>query len=215
MMAAGFEESYVQVWNLKGEKLRGLRSDFELSQVRDNKSLKKVKEKEGHSTRKLIGHSGPVYSVDFDPIGGSASPPRHLLSSSADGTARLWSLDTLSALVSYRGHRLPVWNVKWAPQGFYFATASADKTARLWSTERVNPLRIYAGHLSDVDVSDRCLQTIYASDADHTFSCSVSTSTQTRSTWRLGPRTRRAGYGMCSEELAYASLSVTARQSPQ
>ncbi len=153
MMAAGFEESYVQVWSLKGERLRGLRNDADLSSVRDPKSLRKAREKEGKSTRKLIGHSGPVYSVAFDPVGGTASAPRHLLSSSADGTARLWSLDTLSALVSYKGHNLPVWSVKWAPQGFYFATASADKTARLWSTERVSPLRIYAGHLSDVDVS--------------------------------------------------------------
>lgn len=35
LMAAGFEESYVQVWSLKGEKLNGLRSDFDLTEVRD------------------------------------------------------------------------------------------------------------------------------------------------------------------------------------
>jgi len=37
-MAAGFSESYIRLFNLKQEKLRGLRSDFEESSVRDGKS---------------------------------------------------------------------------------------------------------------------------------------------------------------------------------
>ncbi|PWN25119.1 WD40 repeat-like protein [Jaminaea rosea] len=167
LMAAGFEESYVQIWSLKGEPLAGLRGDVHLPDVRDRTSLErqrvKVKrqrpngqEDEGEdpaylSTRKLIGHSGPVYSLSFDNVGGTASAPRTLLSSSADSTVRLWSMDTLSALVSYRGHQGPVWNVEYSPSSIYFATAGADRTARLWSTERAHALRMYAGHLSDVD----------------------------------------------------------------
>ena len=151
LMAAGFEESYVQLWSLKGEPLQELQSDFSLSAIRDRRSLNKHREPFPYSTRKLVGHSAPVYGVAFDPVGGSASRPRHLLSCSADGTARLWSLDTYAALVAYRGHQYPVWDVTWGPLGTYFATASADRTARLWSAERINPLRIYAGHLSDVD----------------------------------------------------------------
>ena len=34
-MAAGFAESYIRLWSLKGEKLRGMRSDFSLSAVKD------------------------------------------------------------------------------------------------------------------------------------------------------------------------------------
>lgn len=116
-------------------------------------SLKKIREKGGSTTRKLIGHSGPVYSVAFDPTHGSAAPPRHLLSASADATTRLWSLDTMTNVVAYRGHQNPVWDVQWGPMGIYFATASRDRTARLWSTDRAATLRVYAGHLSDVDVS--------------------------------------------------------------
>ncbi|KAI0082275.1 TFIID and SAGA subunit [Panus rudis PR-1116 ss-1] len=151
LMAAGFSESYIRLWNLKGEKLKGLRSDFQASAIRDSSSLKKIREKGGSSTRKLIGHSGPVYSVSFDPIGGSAASPKYLLSSSADATTRLWSLDTMTNVVAYRGHENPVWDVQWSPLGIYFATGSRDKTARLWSTDRGNALRIYAGHLSDVN----------------------------------------------------------------
>jgi len=115
-------------------------------------SLHKIRERKGTTTRKLIGHSGPVYSVAFDPLNGSASPPKHLLSSSADSTVRLWSMDTMTNVVAFRGHENPVWDVKWSPIGIYFATASRDRTARLWSTDRTSCLRIYAGHLSDVDV---------------------------------------------------------------
>ncbi|RPD55838.1 TFIID and SAGA subunit [Lentinus tigrinus ALCF2SS1-6] len=151
LLAAGFSESYIRLWSLKGEKLKGMRSDFQMNNVRDVSSINKIREKGGSTTRKLIGHSGPVYSVTFDPIGGSGSPPRYLLSSSADATARLWSLDTMTNVVAYRGHQNPVWDVKWSPMGIYFATASRDRTARLWSTDRTSALRIYAGHLSDVN----------------------------------------------------------------
>lgn len=115
-------------------------------------SIRKIREKGGPSTRKLIGHSGPVYSLAFDPIAGSSGPPKYLLSASADSTARLWSLDTMTNVVVYRGHQNPVWDVAWSSTGIYFATASRDKTARLWSTDRTSALRIYAGHQNDVDV---------------------------------------------------------------
>ncbi|KAL0071905.1 Transcription initiation factor TFIID subunit 5 [Marasmius tenuissimus] len=170
LMAAGFSESYIRIWSLKGEKLRGMRSDFSASSIRDSASLKKVKEKKGSSTRKLIGHSGPVYSVDFDPVSGSGAPPKYLLSASADGTSRLWSMDTMSDIVAFRGHENPVWDVKWSPMGIYFATASRDRhlgdvdcvqfhpnslylatgsgdwTARLWDVQRGSCVRVFVGH---------------------------------------------------------------------
>jgi WD40 repeat protein len=65
---------------------------------------------------------------------------------------RLWSLQTWTCLVCYKGHIFPVWDVRFAPHGYYFATAGHDKTARLWATDQHQPLRIFAGHFSDVDV---------------------------------------------------------------
>lgn len=72
--------------------------------------------------------------------------------------ARLWSTQTYSNLVCYKGHNFPVWDVDFGPFGFYFATASHDRTARLWSCDHIYPLRIFAGHLSDVDVSAVCCE---------------------------------------------------------
>ena len=115
--------------------------------------ISKLYEPDAPQTRKLIAHSGPVYSLSFDPVPGPAGPPRYLLSSSADCTVRLWSLETFTNLVVYRGHREPVWAVEWGPRGVYFATASRDRTARLWITDKINAVRIFAGHLSDVNVS--------------------------------------------------------------
>ena len=101
---------------------------------------------------KLVGHGGPVYSLSFDPTAGSAAMPRYLLSSSADKTARLWSLETMTNMTAHKGHQGPIWDVQWSPLGTYFVTGSRDKTARLWSTEKISALRVYAGHLGDVDV---------------------------------------------------------------
>lgn len=36
-MAAGFSESFIRIWSLKGEKLTGYRSDFQSSSVKDGK----------------------------------------------------------------------------------------------------------------------------------------------------------------------------------
>lgn len=55
-MAAGFAESYVRLWSLKGEKLKGLRSDFSSSAVKDGQS--------NMSTRKgklLMFRQHPLY----------------------------------------------------------------------------------------------------------------------------------------------------------
>ncbi|KAF8588495.1 TFIID and SAGA subunit [Ramaria rubella] len=171
LMAAGFSESYIRLFSLKQEKLRGMRSDFQESTIRDSASLRRVKEKVGTTTRKLIGHSGPVYSVAFDPLGGSAIPPRYLLSSSADSTARLWSMDTMTNVVAYRGHQGPVWDAQWSPMGIYFASGSKDRTARLWSTDRVSALRVYAGHLSDVDCVRFHPNSLYLATGSSDWTC--------------------------------------------
>ncbi|GAA6017244.1 hypothetical protein JCM11491_001867 [Sporobolomyces phaffii] len=154
IMAAGFGESYIRLWSLTGKGLKQLRTDLkgdEVSKINDANDLKKLYHPSAPQTRKLIAHSGPVYSLSFDPVPGPSAAPRYLLSCSADTTVRLWSLETYTNLVVYRGHREPVWDVEWGPRGIYFATASRDRTARLWITDKVNAVRIFAGHLSDVN----------------------------------------------------------------
>ncbi|KAK7207363.1 WD40-repeat-containing domain protein [Myxozyma melibiosi] len=128
LVAGGFSDSYLKIWSLKGEKLQSV-----------------VKGSQPLTSQRLVGHAGPVYGASFSPDG------KYLLSCSEDKSARLWSMDTYTALVSYKGHSHPVWDVAFSPVGHYFATASHDQTARLWSCDHIYPLRIFAGHISDVD----------------------------------------------------------------
>lgn len=136
LVAAGFQDSFIKIWSLDGSSLISNRIPS---------SKRKEMELGDPSTSMLIGHSGAVYSTSFSPDN------RFLLAGSEDKTVRLWSMDTHTALVSYKGHNHPVWDVKFSPLGHYFATASHDQTARLWSCDHIYPLRIFAGHLSDVD----------------------------------------------------------------
>lgn len=132
LVAGGFAESYVRIWSVTGAPLKSI-----------------VPSENGPDgppkSRRLIGHSGPIFNVSFSP------DAKYLLSCSEDKSTRLWSLDTYTALVVYKGHDAPVWDVAFGPYGHYFATASHDHTARLWSCDHIYPLRIFAGHLSDVD----------------------------------------------------------------
>lgn len=61
----------------------------------------------------------------------------YLLSSSEDGTIRLWSLQTFTCLVGYKGHNYPVWDVSFSPHGYYFVSGGHDRVAR-WETEHVS-----------------------------------------------------------------------------
>ncbi|KAI1548506.1 WD40 repeat [Pyrenophora tritici-repentis] len=142
LVAAGMNESYIRVWSMDGSPLT---------------SPNDTANTQPSSSRRLVGHSGPVTAVAFSPSTANPDPngpPTNsecLLSCSEDKTVRLWSLDTYTCLVAYRGHDNPVWDVQWGPYGHYFLTGSNDRTARLWSTDHIEPLRIYVGHDNDVD----------------------------------------------------------------
>jgi transcription initiation factor TFIID subunit 5 len=141
LVAAGTSESYIRVWSM------------------DGKAIPSNADSQPSNSRRLIGHSGPIYAVSFAPS--AESPPlpndvkpdtKWLLSSSADSTIRLWNLDIWQQLVVYKGHIGPVWSVEWGPFGHYFVSGGHDKTARIWSTDKIRHLRILPGHDADVDV---------------------------------------------------------------
>jgi transcription initiation factor TFIID subunit 5 len=147
LVAAGFEESYIRVWSLDGQPIKPTHAGLEDVSPPSN-------------SKRLFGHSGPVYAVAFPPSATrlqnaeeeiAPTNPRWLLSSSADKTIRLWSLDTWQCMVVYKGHDQPVWDLTWGPFGYYFVSGGHDKTARLWASDRIRQVRIFAGHDQDVD----------------------------------------------------------------
>lgn len=127
-IAAGFGDASVRLWDAKATGTSGS----------DAAGL-------GGRPVRLIGHSGPVYTVDWSKCS------RYVLSGSGDGAIRLWSTTMKTDLVAYRSHNFPVWCARFSPLDHYFISGSHDRTGRIWTTDRVYPLRILAGHLADVD----------------------------------------------------------------
>ena len=90
----------------------------------DTEEAKAVREK---SECNLVGHSQPVMSVSI------SVDDKYLISGSLDCTIRRWSLQSRSCLVVYHAHQFPVWEVKFSPLGYYFASAGNDRTACVWN----------------------------------------------------------------------------------
>ena len=148
LVAAGFADSIVRVWTLLPHKLRKLKSADALKDINreaDDVLHRMMDEASGETSKSLVGHSGPVYGLSFNP------DKSLLLSCGEDGVIRLWSLHTWTCLVCYKGHVFPVWDCTFSPLGYYFASSGHDRTARLWATDQSQPLRIFHGHFSDVD----------------------------------------------------------------
>ena len=147
LLSSGTIDSYIDIWSLKGEKLRSLKQSTELAamELDDLTALDPLLESEGSISKQLVGHSGPVYSSKF------FLANNFLISASQDSTLRLWSLKTFSNLAVYKSHLGPVWDVDTSPQGFYFASGAADRTAALWSSEYTKCIRLFSGHYSDVE----------------------------------------------------------------
>ncbi|CAN8095770.1 unnamed protein product [Discula destructiva] len=145
MIAVGTMDSYIRVWSMDGSHLASVLERGEIKKPTNN--------------RMLIGHSGPVMSISFSDAvnwpeyretGHNGRAPPLLLSSSSDGTIRLWNLDTWLCLCAFKGHSGPVWKVQWGPHGHYFASAGRDKVLRIWAQDRITSIRDCVGHNDSV-----------------------------------------------------------------
>ncbi|KAK5995945.1 Transcription initiation factor TFIID subunit 5 [Cladobotryum mycophilum] len=151
LAAVGTTESYIRVWSLDGKALPSM-----------NAHEKGAK----FNSRKLIGHSGPVFDISFSDSAsgppqrlfgdeGRQNPamdgrPKLLLSCSADGQVRLWSLESWSCLCVYKSHDGPVFRAQWGPHGHYFLSGGYDKAVRVWMQDHASPQRLLVGHDTSV-----------------------------------------------------------------
>ena len=106
MVAGGFSDSSLKVWDMAKIGQQGLDSALQ-GENGTTTSSEQVLSNGGKKPYTLFqGHSGPVYSATFNPLGD------FILSSSADSTVRLWSTKLNANLVCYKGHNYPVWDVQ-------------------------------------------------------------------------------------------------------
>lgn len=81
---------------------------------------------------------------------GKISPDgRHLVTTSSDGTARLWDTATWELTLTLKSHKW-VWDAAFCADSSYLVTASSDCVARLWSLQSGTVVREYRGHESYV-----------------------------------------------------------------
>ena len=92
----------------------------------------------------LKGHSGEVSSLSFSPDG------TRIVTSSWDGTEKVWDARTGTALLDLKGHTDLVSSVSFSPDGTRIVTGSWDKTAKVWDARTGTDLFELKGHTSVV-----------------------------------------------------------------
>ncbi len=111
----------------------------------DQPNYLKIRDLQTGETRQLPGHTNTIVSVVYSKDG------RKLLTSSYDGTARLWDLTTGRVLQSLRGHDWWVWSAAFDPDEKRIVTASQDGTAVVWDAETGKPTTPpFRGHAGPV-----------------------------------------------------------------
>jgi WD40 repeat protein/tRNA A-37 threonylcarbamoyl transferase component Bud32 len=85
-------------------------------------------------------HSGHIYQAQFSPNG------QYVLTSSEDGTARIWKVATGQQVGVPMRHPMAINHATFSPDGRFVATASADTTARVWNALTGEPVTPYLKH---------------------------------------------------------------------
>lgn len=75
---------------------------------------------------------------------------QRLMTSSDDGTVKLWNARNGVELGEYKGHENWVWGAHFSPDGKLAVSASRDKNAHIWSTNSAREIRRLVGHQASV-----------------------------------------------------------------
>ncbi len=91
---------------------------------------------------RIGAHNDWVRSAVFSPVPGQ----RLVLSASADGTGRIWDLQSGLLRLELRGHPEWVNSAAYSRDGRFIVTASMDHTARVWNADSGRLLATLTGH---------------------------------------------------------------------
>ncbi|XP_067635317.1 protein LST8 homolog [Eurosta solidaginis] len=89
---------------------------------------------------KIAAHKRYVLRCKFSP------DSRLLITTSGDGTARIWETDHFTMWRELCVDNYWIWDAAFSADSKYVFTASSDSIARLWKLQTKNPERKYTGH---------------------------------------------------------------------
>ena len=104
-----------------------------------------VRDAGGNLLLKYMGHTQPVYTVEWAPDNSS-----RIVSASADKSVQIWDATSGTTLLTLLDHTNIVWAAGWSPDGKYVVSASADGTAIVWDATSGTRVSIYTGHSATV-----------------------------------------------------------------
>jgi WD40 repeat protein len=157
LVAVGYMEGAVRIWNYQNEQLMAEFSaqrnriwaatfspdDARVAAGENGGGLVFYDLRQGLTSRSPADTSSWVLGLAFAPDG------RTLASAESDGTIRLWNVTTCRCALELRGHAGAVSKVGFSPDGKLLASCGADGTLRLW------PAPSFAEIDAQVQVSSR------------------------------------------------------------
>jgi tetratricopeptide (TPR) repeat protein len=96
--------------------------------------------KSGQPIRTMQSDEGPAFCLAFSPT------ENCLAVGGADGTARIWSIDTGDLRAECTGHTAAVQGVGFSADGRRLATGSDDSSVRVWDVQTGQSLLVLRGH---------------------------------------------------------------------
>ncbi len=162
----------------------------------------------GTETNRASGHRALVRSLQFSPDGSI------LVTGSADGTARFWSVPSLQPVGSNLVHRGEILMVRFSPDGTRVATAAEDWSARVWDVRSGAPATeplAHIDHVKSVDFSPDGTRLVTGSTDNTACIWSVATGRALTPRLRHARIVERALFSPDGRRVATASLDRTVR----
>ncbi len=153
VMTTGYDQT-IRFWNRDGQQIGFLQNatgrffdsidpSGELLLARHhNRSIRIVRRSDGSERSRLEGHTDMIWWAEFAPRGDA------VVTASADGTARVWSLDGACTIVMDK-HEDRVRSATFSRTGQRIVTTSDDGTARVWN-HAGDCVAVLRGHRAEV-----------------------------------------------------------------
>ncbi|MEM9326299.1 MAG: caspase family protein [Bacteroidota bacterium] len=157
MLVTGSWDGTAKVWDSQtGQRLQYLdfnnQSPYAISFTPDDlylvaglldQSLQMFEIDTRQSVRQFIGHTDIVSTISFLPGG-------DMMSTSWDGSTRIWNLASGLMVRKLKGHVGPVYDAVATSDGQWVVTGGADRVLRVWDASSGRQVRTLQGHQADV-----------------------------------------------------------------